>query len=193
MQLTNKVITAKDLRKKDKLLKVPSNVPGWYKWWAPKEALSILLNSSYINNKYLNILKKHLTKKKINGKVYYYIYVGVAIKESIRDRLDWHVNQKHTTTSVVSGFLSTLRQSISSLVAGDQYNEKATNELIDMLVIEYYSINLPIKSIEAKEYIETIEKNEMNNNVLPLNIRDNKNELVKDFLKELSMARKNSK
>lgn len=155
--------------------------------------MQLLLNSNYINDKYLKTLLPYLTTKKIKGRKYYYIYVGVAIRESIQSRLDWHVNQHHTKTSVESGFLSTLRQTISSLVAGDQYNEEATNDLIDMLVIEYYRIDLPIKSDEAKEKIEAIEKSELANNVIPLNLRDNKNMVVKGFLKELSAARKESK
>lgn len=187
------IVQASYLRDRDYMHKIPNNVPGWYKWWAPKEALELLLNSSYITKKYLTDLLKHLTVKNINGKNYYYIYVGVAIKESIRNRINWHVNQQHTKSSVESGFLSTLRQTISSLVAGNQYDEIATNNLIDMLMVEYYPVDLPIKSIEAKEKIEDIEKNELTNNVLPLNLRDNKNSIIKEYLKELSNARKNSK
>lgn len=187
------IVQAKDLRDRDYMHKIPNNMPGWYKWWAPREALELLLDSSYITKKYLSDLLKHLTVRNIGGKNYYYIYVGVAIKESIRNRINWHVNQQHTKSSVESGFLSTLRQTISSLVAGNQYDEIATNGLIDMLVVEYYPVNLPIKSIEAKEKIESIEKNELANNVLPLNLRDNKNIIVKEYLKELSNARKNSK
>lgn len=62
-----------------------------------------------------------------------------------------------------------------------------------MLIIEYYPVSLPIKSNKAKEKIEAIEKRELSNNILPLNLRDNKNNVVKKYLSELSRARKNSK
>ena len=37
----------------------------------------------------------------------YCIYVGIAVKEDVRSRLDWHVNQINTPYAVKSGFLST--------------------------------------------------------------------------------------
>ena len=186
-------VYSKELRNPNHLKEVPKDMPGWYRWWAPEEALKMLLDSPYLNNKYLSSLLSHLTIKNINGKNYYYIYVGVATKRSIQSRLNWHINQHHTKSSVESGFLSTLRKSISSLVAFNQYDEDATNNFINMLIVEYHSVNLPIKSNEAKEKIEGIEKNEIDNNVLILNIKENKNVLLKDYLKELKKIRKNSK
>ncbi len=190
---TNNVVYAKELRNLNELKKIPKDMPGWYRWWADKSALKEILDSPYIGEKYFSTLLPYLTTKKIENKIYYYIYVGVAVRESIQARLNWHVNQKHSKSSVQSGFLSTLRQSLSSLVAGNQYNEEKTNAFIDKLVIEYYPVNEKIKSKNAKEKIEEIEKGEMSKNVLPLNIRDNKNGIVKDYLKELSRVRKKSK
>lgn len=187
------LIEAKNIRILKNKNKIPKNMPGWYKWWAPEESLKKLLNSNHISEKYFEFLLPYLTSTTIKNKKYYYIYVGVAIKESIHNRLNWHVNQKHTKSSIESGFLSTLRQTLSSLIAGNQYDEDATNLLIDTLIIEYYSINLPIKSDEAKIMIEKIEKTEIDDNVLPLNIKGNKNLLLKEFLKELSGVRKKSK
>lgn len=151
-------IFAKDLRNIECIKSIPKDKPGWYKWWAPQEVLEKLLNSKYIENEHLSYLLPYLTNKKIEGVDYYYIYVGIAVKESIRDRLNWHINQHHTISSVKSGILSTLRQTISSLVAGNQFDEKTTNRLIDSLFVEYFPINLEIKSDEAKEKIENIEK-----------------------------------
>lgn len=187
------LIEAQKLRNSEHLSNIPNNMPGWYKWWVPEKTLKLLLDSPYISKKYFSDLLPNLTTEKINGIDYYYVYVGVAIKESIRDRLNWHVNQHHTKSSVESGFLSTLRQTISSLIAGNQYDEEATNKLIDTMIIEYYPVNMLIKSIEAKEKIESIEKEELANNMLPLNLRDNKNSIVKSYLNELSRARKQSK
>lgn len=191
--LVKQFICAKKLRNVECLHSIPNDMPGWYKWWAPEKTLKLLLNSPYISKKYFLELLPHLTIKNINGTDYYYIYVGVAIRESIRDRLNWHVNQHHSKSSVESGFLSTLRQTISSLAANDQYDEKATNELIDTMIIEYYPVNMAIKSEKAKERIERIEKEELVNNALPLNLRGNKNNAVKSYLKELSYIRKRSK
>lgn len=187
------ILPAISLREKDVLLSVPNTLPGYYKWWARSDSLNKVLNSPALSKKYKEELLPYLTKKVINKEEYYYIYVGVAIRESIRDRLNWHVNQHHTKTSVVSGFLSTLRQTISSLVAEDQYNETLTNDFIDELYVEYYSVNLPIKSDEAKIYIEQIEKDELKYNLIPLNLRDNKNIQLKPFLSELKNARKKAK
>ncbi len=187
------IIKAKFLRDKSLSKTIPHNLPGYYKWWAPIESLSILLNSKYISKEYLDELQPKLTKKIINNREYYYIYVGVAIKESIHDRLNWHVNQHHTKTSVTSGFLSTLRQSLSSLVAGNQYEEDETNNFIDTLIIEYYPVNMEIKSKEAVDYISEIELYEINNHTIPLNLKDNKDKYLTNYLKELKTARKNSK
>lgn len=192
-QLSEKIVFAKELRSVKKISEIPKNRPGWYKWWAPKEKVKLILNSPYINDNYFKEFLQYLTTRNINGKEYYYIYVGIAVKESIRDRLNWHINQHHTQSSIESGFLSTLRQTISSLVSCNQYDEKATNDFINSLLIEYHPINLDIKSEKAKKLIEDIEKNEIKNNILPLNIRDNKRDILKKYLKELSRIRKISK
>ena len=188
-----KLVKAKELRNIECLRNIPNDMPGWYKWWAPKQSLELLLNSPYISKNFFSELLPHLTVKNINGIDYYYIYVGVAIKESIKERLNWHVNQHHLKSSVESGFLSTLRQTIASLISGNQYDEEATNKFIDTLIIEYYPVNMAIKSLKAKDRIEKIEQEELSTNNLPLNLKDNKKSIMKSFLKELKNARRQSK
>ena len=185
-------IKAKDVRIKEKRLEIPDK-PGFYKWWAPKKAIKLLLDSQYIEDKYLSELLPELEITEFNGTTYYYIYVGIAVKESIRSRLNWHVNQENTGSSIKSGFLSTLRQSISSLLSGDQSDSNATNDLIDMLMIEYETFDLPIRSQEAKKKIEQIENAEIKKHLLPINLRGNKNPKIKKFSRELRTARKRAK
>ena len=178
-------VCAKDLRDKENLQKIPGDKPGWYRWWATEKALEQLL----IPQKYF----ERLHKRKHADKYLFCIYVGIAVKESIRARLNWHVNQHHTESAVQSGTLSTLRQSISSLVAGDQRNETAANELIDQLTVEYCAMDYPIKSDIAKNEIERIEQNELSKYIYPLNIQGNKNAEIKEYLLELRKKRKSSK
>jgi hypothetical protein len=187
------IIFAKDLRNAEQLHKIPNDKPGWYRWWATKAALECLLDSPYISRAFTNELLPHLTQCKYGQTEYYCIYVGVAVKGSIRSRLNWHINQNHTESAVQSGYLSTFRKTVSSLVAGNQYNEVATNALIDMLAVEYYAVDYPIKSDIAKEEITKIENSEMANNTLPLNIKGNRNPALSIFLCELMKARKQSK
>lgn len=122
---------------------------------------------------------------------WYCIYVGVAIKESIRNRLKWHIMQENTESAVKSSALSTFRASISSLVAGDQRDSAATNEFIDRLMVEYYTVDLPIKSDEAQKEIE--EKEMMESNLRILNIKQNYYEGVKEIVRKLKKKRKESK
>ena len=185
-------VWARELRSTEILKRIPDDKPGWYRWWAPTDVLEKLLNSPYIANKYMAQLSSHFLKRKFNDDYYFCVYVGVAIKESIRDRLNWHVNQRHTKSAVQSGFLSTFRKTISSLVAGNQYDEATTNELINNLIIEYCAIDCSIKSETAKNVIDKIERDELAKNILPLNIMGNCHIILQPFLADLKKARKQS-
>ena len=181
------IIAAKNLRDKTALDCVPGDRSGWYRWWAPPAALESLLGEHYKQ------LFPRLTQGNGSLSGLYCIYVGVAIKESVRARLNWHVNQSHTANCVRLGTLSTLRQSISSLAGIDQMDEKATNDLIDQLTIEYFPSTQAIKSAAAKKELEQSEKAEMNFHVLPLNIQHNHNPFILDFKRMLKVARKAAK
>jgi hypothetical protein len=187
------LVKACALRENQNLKTVPGDKPGWYRCWAPAEALQELLNSTHIEGDYFDELLPHLVRGEGNLVDYYCLYVGVAINESIRGRLNWHVNQKHSSSAVTSGFLSTLRQSIASLIAGDQYNEEETNRLIDQLYIEYITYDLQISSPEAKRLIEKKELDEMEKVLFPLNIKDNSHPAVGAFRNELRSIRSHSK
>lgn len=180
-------ISAKSLRDPAQLAQVPDDRPGWYRWWAPEPVLRKLLGSHYQE------LAPLLTRGQGGTSGLFCIYVGVAIRGSIRARLKWHINQKHTFSAVKHGALSTLRQSIASLVGSSQGDEAATNQLIDLLTVEYYPVDWPIKSDQVKTTIETTERAEMQNHVLPLNIRGNRNPAVASYKKYLKAARKNAK
>jgi len=182
----------RELRSIEKLQLVPKDKPGWYRWWAPISALEQLLDSSHLTHKYMKELLPHLRRRDYEQDHYFFIYVGIAIKESIRDRLNWHVNQHHTENAVRNGILSTFRKTVSSLVAGDQYDEDATNKLIDQLMIEYCAMDYPIKSEAAKIIIEQIEHDELERYILPLNIMGNRQAMLKSFSKDLKKARKRS-
>ena len=181
------IFKAKDLRCKEGLGKVPDDRPGWYRWWAPELALKYLLGEAY--NDILHVLTKG--EGELDGLCC--IYVGVAIKESLRKRLNWHINQKHADSNIKSGALSTLRQTISSLVGKSQGDERATNDLIDLLTVECFPVDLKIKSDEAKAKIKSIEDQEIDRNALPLNIRGNRRPEVSQFNRDLTDKRKIAK
>jgi hypothetical protein len=181
------------LRNKKELECIPNDRPGWYRWWAREPEVMALLDSKFLTQKYFNKLSVKLHKGDGNLNNYYYIYTGIAVKESIRSRLNWHINQPHTESAVEYGVLSTFRQSLSSLAAGNQRDEEATNNFIDTLIVEYFPIEFQINDFEAKEYLESNEKLEMDKYILILNIQKNKRQEIKDFKKELSKLRASSK
>lgn len=178
------VVNAKDLRIKEKLKRIPDDRPGWYRWWAPEDALMQLLNAQGHPE-----LKKELTKGsgKLTG--YYYIYVGIT-KMSLRSRLNWHVNDPHTDSRIKHRTLSTLRKSIVSLVGQDQLDKAATNAFIDQLLIEYFVVDSAIGSNEAKEIISNAEQYQMQHNALLLNIRGNHHPAVSIYTSALRVARR---
>lgn len=187
-------IPARELRSPEKLSCVPNDKPGWYRWWAPMDVVAQLLNSPYISQPYMASLSPYLwgRKRKESEEYYYCVYIGVSIKESIRARLNWHVNQPHTESAVRSGTLSTLRQTLSALVSGNQYDEAETNSVIDQLVIEYHAVDFPLKSELAKNEISRIELHELEQHIIPLNIMGNRQAVLQSFLVDLKNARKTS-
>ena len=130
------MIEAEKLRNKAVLNNV-SVRPGYYKWWAKKAELDVILSA-------LNAETPEITAALEEKEGLYCIYVGIAVKESLRKRLDWHVNDKHTASKVKNGTLSTLRQSIASIVAHNQYDKKATDAFIDKLYVEAHCMELHI-------------------------------------------------
>ena len=176
------MISAKQLREKIDI----ENKPGYYKWWAQKEEFDILLEKLDIN---IDDIKNSLEIKDN----LYCIYVGIAVNESVGDRLNWHINDKHSFSKIKFKTLSTLRQTISSIISNNQADEKGTNEFIDKLKVEYFLFDYPIKSDEAEYKLNTIEKDLLQKNLYILNIRDNNHILSEPIKKKLKKLRKDSR
>lgn len=179
------VLDAKTLRHKEKLEQIEAK-PGYYKWWAKKGELESILEVLNIKLKdIVNVIEK---KDDI-----YCIYVGIAAKESIRDRLNWHINQGHSWSAVKSGTLSTLRQSISSVVAKNQRAEDETNLFMDKLKVEYYlKKDGEIKNKNTEKELLDIEKSLLEKNLYVLNIKDNKHRIAPKTAIPLGNLRKYS-
>lgn len=180
------MIEAKKLRTKEILNSIPNDKPGLYTWWADEPDYLRLLDR-------LGVDRSNTDKFVRQTDNLYCIYVGIAVNESIQARLNWHVNDIHNEAKVKYGTLSTLRQSISSLISHNQYDKDGTNEFIDRLQIDYKTYDFPIKNELAKQIIENEEKQMMTDNLYILNIKDNYNEHAKDIKKQLSKLRKESK
>ena len=177
------IYNAKSLRSKENLNNVEKK-PGYYKWWAKKTEIETILTALELS--YSDTLQK-IEKCNIEGEEYYCIYIGIAIKESISQRLNWHINQKNTLSQIKNGTLSTFRRSIAAVVCGDLSDTQLTNDFIDLLKVETFPLDLPVKSQEAKEEIQKIEKDLLNGKYLYLlNIQENKHPMApKKKLKQI--------
>lgn len=178
------MIKASSLRNQEELKKISSN-PGYYKWWVSRTELDFILAALEVS---FSRIEKALEVK--DG--YFCVYVGIA-KKSVRERLNWHINDPHTEARVENGTLSTLRQTIASIVSHNQYDKVSTDSFIDKMFVEYFYIDSPIKSETAKKELQTIETNLMAEYLRILNIQDNHHPLS-DFLKhKLKHLRNESK
>lgn len=177
-------IQASLLRIEENLKRISDN-PGYYKWWAKKEDVEMLLEKLGIDITFEDI-ESEIEKKE--GMDLYCIYIGIAEKESIRNRLNWHVNQGHKFSAIKSGYLSTLRQSLSSLLSQNQKDEEATNQFIDKLYIEYFEV-----AEEDKKKLRKKEKDEMEKHLYILNIHGNHHPKVGEIKKILRKIRKAGK
>lgn len=154
-----------------------SQEPGVYCWWFKETCVPCIINQlnlpTYIFYK--------VQKKKINGILYYALYFGIA--NNCYQRLNWHINQKHTQAAVKSGYLSTLRKTLSALLNKDMTKSmKCVNNFIDDNCYVEWDYTL------SKGKAECIEKQELSdqNKYYPLNIQGNKT----TYTKQLKALRK---
>ena len=146
-----------------------SDKPGVYQWWASKSDLLTILQALEMQ---FPDVQNDLEEK--DG--FYCIYVGIAWREALRSRLNWHINQKNTVSSVKSRFLSTLRQSIAAVLGVPMTNTEAVNDFMDRLKVSYDAMDLTIKSPEAKQAAHGWERAQFNSGKLYiLNIQENRN------------------
>ena len=179
------MINANVLRDRS-ILKMIDENPGYYKWWCKKEELDTILKELDVS---FDSIKSYL---EIENDLFC-IYVGIAVKESVRSRLNWHVNDKHGRSQVIHGTLSTLRQSISSIAAHNQFDKQATDLFIDKLYVEWFYSQNAIGSDSAKTELESIEKQMMSEYLRPLNIQNNNHPLAEQLKRKLKQLRKSSK
>lgn len=152
-----------------------TNAPGVYRWWFKKGSISYLPENCNIE------------EQNIDGEIYQALYFGISKK--LYSRIKWHITQNHTPSSVKSGFLSTLRQTISAILHKEMtQSQGCINKFIDKNC--YLEWEESISYQEAKK-IETEELHNPYYNY-PLNIANNKS-TSKDFIKNLKTLRKNLK
>ena len=135
---------------------------GVYRWWFRKESAENLLASVKDLVEW-----DHIQRKSIDGEDYLALYFGMT--KNIRNRLKWHISQKHRPNSIKMGLISTLRKTLSALL--DQplsASEEEINQFIDgncVLEWEYCDSETEAKKIEKEELEETY---------YPLNLQGNK-------------------
>lgn len=134
---------------------------GVYTWWFKKSCLIGLLKE--LPN--INISK--LQHKKIDNTDYYALYFGIA--KNCRERASWHISQHHSVSFVRSGYLSTLRQTLSALLGKNMTEaEETVNSFIDENCFWEWQYTT------SREEAHVIEAEELKKNLYPLNIQGNK-------------------
>ena len=158
------------------------NIPsesGYYTWWFDRDGTNIILNA--LNNSKLH----RFQKRKINGKNYYALYFGIGA--NLRQRFKWHVLQRHSVSAVKSGYLSTLRQSLSAILGKDMTTGgSCVNCFMDDHCWWEFTTTKDKNSAEKEE------KEELSTNYYILNIKDN-NVVGKNTINLLKDLRKRFK
>ena len=153
--------------------------PGVYRWWFPQPLAKELLSSLQ------GVDNGKIAKETIDGREYWCLYFGIS--KDLRQRIKWHTTQKHTPSAVKSGFLSTLRQTISAVLGiAESQSEDEVNKVMDQCYWDWCATSTHDKA----KHVET---QALANGYYPLNVQENKGvdaEVVRQ-LKELRHKYKN--
>ena len=142
----------------------PPSASGVYRWYVSLEGAQAL-----------GIDVSQCTRSGEN----YLVYVGLA--KDLRQRLDWHWNDKHTPSSVRSGFVSTLRQTLSALLVGEMVTAR---ERVDQFMRQCMCVEWEVCADYQEREAQLIQEHS-----LPLNLRGN----THPFLATLKRKRKESR
>ena len=153
-------------------------VSGVYRWWFKEEAAKVLVS------KIPNATITNCQVRFIGEERYVALYFGIS--KDLRRRIKWHICQKHTPPAVKSGFLSTLRQTISAMLNVDMtQSQNSVNTLMDECCHLEWGYTEDAEEIETKELSQ-------NKYIYPLNNAKNKT-VSKEHLKYLTKFRKEHK
>lgn len=151
--------------------------PGVYRLWVKEAAgLDILsrLNCSNLAGK--------LLKKNIQGTDYLAMYFGMS--KNMYDRMKWHVLQNHDAKTVKNGVISTLRHTLSAILFSGKPLTTTRDELDTWMDENCFFEWEYTPGTSMAAYIE---KDEISQNIYPLNIQDNDNisKELRDLIKQL--------
>ena len=152
--------------------------PGVYCWWFKQCAAFELLKA------FPEFDRDKLQSRQIDGETYLALYFGIS--KNLKERIEWHVSQHHSLSAVKSGYLSTLRQTLSAVLHKDMsISKQSVNRLMDDNC--YWEWECTDSENDAKER----EKAELTQSIYcyPLNIQGNKT-ISKECLKALKELRK---
>ena len=117
----------------------------------------------------------------------YLVYIGQAgcrktnnNKGNLRQRIKWHINETHKFSSVKSGVLSTLRQTLGALLSDDllEHNGVETETIINDFMEQYFTIYYISYDGMDSEVVKDVLADEklLINQIMPLlNIKGNDN------------------
>lgn len=174
----NEVYSAKNLRFDNGII-IPS-LKGIYFWYAKKEHTKSLLKEYFEN------IIPFLHTIVIENEVFYLIYLWISEKENgdlYKRIVKRHLNDKHDYNAIKNKTLSTLRQSISSLLFANQNTKEKANEFLDKLYVSFIVCDNP--KIKEKEYLDKY--------IVPLNIKWNSHFELKEFKVYLKKSRKEAR
>lgn len=159
-----------------------NNCPGVYRWWFREDVAQRLLSNLP------QVDTKRISKRMLDdgNHCYWALYFGIS--KNLKQRIVWHITQQHTRKSVESGFLSTLRQTISALLNQNMTkSQKSVNSIMNDCYWEwdYVATEEDADDIETKELSQSLY-------IYPLNIAMNKT-VSKEHLKCLTKLRKEFK
>lgn len=134
--------------------------PGVYRWWFERKAAEQLLEPLQ------GVDTARILKENIDGKEWWCLYFGIS--KDLRMRVKWHVTQQHSASAVKSGFLSTLRQTITALLRKPaSSSEDCVNEKLYACMWDW----MPTATLDDAK---AMEKDMLSKGYFPLNLQNNK-------------------
>ena len=156
-----------------------NNCPGVYRWWFREDVAQRLLSNLP------QVDTKRISKRMLDdgNHCYWALYFGIS--KDLQQRIVWHISQSHTPSAVKTGFLSTLRQTISALLNQDMTKcQDAVNCILNTCYWEW-------DYVATEEDADDIETKELSQYqyIYPLNVAKNKT-VSKEHLKCLTKLRR---